>query len=106
MSVASPFSSELPARDSMGNQRAMHSAKPPIVTPADPREELRRLRAVSNGRAVLALAADFLIVSLAIAVAVSAQSAIVTICAMIVIAGRQVALLNLVHAAAHYSLFR
>lgn len=59
---------------------------------------------VDNRMSLLIIAADYLVVIASICIAVVLDHPIVTISAIALIAGRQVAFLNLVHAAAHYSL--
>jgi fatty acid desaturase len=61
---------------------------------------------IDDRRAALALALDWAAVAAAIACAARSSSRLVGALAFVVIAGRQVALLNLLHAAAHRSLFR
>lgn len=66
---------------------------------------MRSLRTVDDGLAYRAICSDYLVVFLAAGAAIAVGHWLVSVIAMVVIAGRQVALLNLVHTAAHYALF-
>lgn len=61
--------------------------------------------AVDDRLSVLVIAADYAITIAIILLAIMAHHPLVTIVAIALIAGRQVAFLNLVHAAGHHSLF-
>jgi fatty acid desaturase len=60
---------------------------------------------VDDRRAILIIAGDYAILMAIILLAIAAHHPLATVVAIPLIAGRQVALLNLVHAAAHHSLF-
>jgi fatty acid desaturase len=66
---------------------------------------IKRFRRISNTRALGAILGDYLIIAGLIALAIRADHPAVTLLAIVLIAGRQVALTNLMHTAAHYSLF-
>lgn len=67
--------------------------------------QMRRFRQISDVRSLGVIAFDLLaIISLA-TIAVRIGHPAITIAAIVLIAGRQMALRNLIHAAAHYSLF-
>src|ERR1700726_2861745 len=59
----------------------------------------------STPRALAIIAGDYLLVAAIIAGSEWAQSPLGCLVAMVLIAGRQVAFLNLTHAAAHHALF-
>ena len=67
--------------------------------------DLKQFTAVNDRLALLIIAGDYLFAIAVAAAAIVAQSWLATLAAIVLIAGRQVAFLNLVHAAAHYSLF-
>ena len=68
-------------------------------------KQMRQFTEVSNIRAGAAIIGDYLIILVAASVAIRLNNMAFTIAAIALIAGRQVALLNLTHAAAHYTLF-
>lgn len=68
-------------------------------------KQMRQFTEVSNIRAGAAIIGDYLIILVAASVAIRLNNIAFTIAAIAIIAGRQVALLNLTHAAAHYTLF-
>ncbi|HET8798115.1 MAG TPA: fatty acid desaturase [Thermoanaerobaculia bacterium] len=59
---------------------------------------------IDNRVTLLIIAADYLVIFATIVIAVRVDHPVATLIAMVLIAGRQVAFLNLVHAASHYSL--
>jgi fatty acid desaturase len=66
---------------------------------------MKRLRTLDDRQAAIAIAADYFAIAAAVLVAMAVHHWLVTIACLILIAGRQVAFTNLVHAAAHSSLF-
>lgn len=66
---------------------------------------MKEFMAIDDRRAVLTIIAAYVITIAIIVLAVVASHPLVTILALPLIAGRQVAFLNLLHAAAHHSLF-
>lgn len=69
-------------------------------------EELRRFTQVSDLRGALAVLGDWLVVLLAFAVVAYWPHPLLAIAALIVVGGRQLALVVLMHEAAHRTLFR
>jgi fatty acid desaturase len=70
-----------------------------------PRPDMKRFRRIDDRLAILFIALDYLSIVVIAVFAIAAHSLLVTLVAIVLIAGRQVAFLNLVHAAAHCSLF-
>lgn len=68
------------------------------------RADMSRFR-IDDRVSVLIIASDYLVVILIALLSIAANSTLLTCAAIVLIAGRQAAFLNLVHAAAHYSLF-
>lgn len=66
---------------------------------------LSRLRRLDSWRGGLVIALDYAVIAATILVAERLHHPLATVAALIVIAGRQVAMLNLVHAAGHAALF-
>jgi fatty acid desaturase len=69
------------------------------------RRNLAAFTAINDRIAVLMIIADYAMVIGVIVLAVIANHPLVTVLALPLIAGRQIAFLNLLHAAAHHSLF-
>ena len=69
------------------------------------RPDLQRFKRIDDRLSLLIIAADYLSVFVIAAVAIAARHPLATAAAILLIAGRQVAFLNLVHAAGHGSLF-
>jgi fatty acid desaturase len=85
---------------------ASHVVRDAEIPPeSSPGIAIQRFRRISNPRALGAILGDYLIIAGLIALAVRVDHAPVTLVAIVLIAGRQVALTNLMHAAGHYSLF-
>lgn len=70
------------------------------------RKGMKQFHAPSNIIAVAAVALDYLMIFTFAGAAIYLDHWAVTLCAIVLIAGRQVAFSNLVHAAAHHALFR
>jgi fatty acid desaturase len=68
-------------------------------------EDMKSFMAIDDRLSVLIIAADYAITIAIALLAIKAHHPLITIVAVPLIAGRQVAFLNLVHAAAHHSLF-
>lgn len=67
--------------------------------------DMKAFMVVDDRLSVLIIAADYAITIAIILLAIVAHHPLITVVAITLIAGRQVAFLNLVHAAAHHSLF-
>ena len=77
-----------------------------MAEPIKIRKQMKQFRTPSNTIAVAIVALDYLMVFTFARVAIYFDHWTVTLCAIVLIAGRQVAFSNLVHAAAHHALFR
>lgn len=75
------------------------------LTPSPPPRELSRFARRDDRRAFAAVAGDWAVVVMAAALAERAHAPLGWLAAAVVIAGRQTAMLNLTHAAAHRALF-
>jgi fatty acid desaturase len=69
------------------------------------RHDLSRFRKIDDRLSAAAIVGDYLTVLTAAFVAIATAHALVTLAAIVVIAGRQIAIQNLLHAAVHRSLF-
>ena len=68
-------------------------------------DRLHQLTRIDDRLSLSIILADYAAVIAVAAIAITLHHPLITLCAIVLIAGRQVAFLNLVHAAAHYSLF-
>ncbi len=76
------------------------------TAPSPPAREMAAFAARDDRRAFAAIAGDWVLVILAAALAERAHHPLAWLAAAVVIAGRQTAMLNLTHAAAHRALFQ
>lgn len=81
-----------------------HDAHEPVPIRLPP-DELRALSRLSPGRAVTAMAVEWLVLAAAMTAAVAADAWPITVLAVLVIGARQHALTVIAHDAAHYRLF-
>jgi len=68
-------------------------------------DRLHQLTRIDDRLSLAIILADYAAVIAITAIAITLHHPLITLCAIVLVAGRQVAFLNLVHAAAHYSLF-
>ena len=70
-----------------------------------PHSRVRHMARISNWRSFAFILLDYAVIALAIAIAVAADQPAVSVIAILLVAGRQVALTNIMHSAAHYVFF-
>jgi fatty acid desaturase len=70
-----------------------------------PHSRVSHMCRISNWRSFAFILLDYAVIALAIAIAVAADQPAVSVIAILLVAGRQVALTNIMHSAAHYALF-